>query len=82
VELVVVEVLVIVVPAILGRFLGILASFPVVFPVVPCASPDILLAFALAFLSWRLPFAAAATTERQQRDLFQPMKDSSLVVVV
>jgi 4-amino-4-deoxy-L-arabinose transferase-like glycosyltransferase len=70
VELVVVEVAVVGVPAVLGAFLGVLASFPVVFPVAPDASLDILVAFALVFLSWCLPFATAAASERQQRDLF------------
>jgi hypothetical protein len=62
----VVEVVVVVVPAVLGAFLGVHASFPVVFPPYPSASPDILVAFALAFPSWCLPIAAAATSERQQ----------------
>ena len=44
-----VEVVVVVVPAVLGTFLGVLASFPIVFPAVPGASPDVLVAFALAF---------------------------------
>ena len=76
-----VEVVVVVVPAVLGAFLGVLASFPVVFPTVPGASPDVLVAFVLAFLSWCLPFAAAAASERRQWDLFQPVEGSSLVVV-
>jgi hypothetical protein len=80
-----VEVVVVVVPAILGAFLGVLASFPVVFPTAPGASPDVLVAFAHAFPSWCLPFAATVSSERQQRDLFQPVEglaeDSSLVVV-
>jgi hypothetical protein len=71
VELVVVEVVVILVPAVLGAYLGILASFPVVFPVVPGASPNVLVAFVLAFMSWCFPFAAAAASERRQLDLFQ-----------
>lgn len=66
-------------------FLGVLASFPIVFLATPSASPDVLIAFALAFPSWCLPFAVAAASERQQWDLFQPVegsvKDSSLVVV-
>jgi hypothetical protein len=49
------------------------------------ASPDVLVAFALAFPSWCLPIAAAAASEWQQRDLFQLVEglaeDSSLVVV-
>ena len=56
-----------------------------VVPVVLVSSPDILVAFVLAFQSWCLPFAAAATSKRRQRDLFQPVEDSeedsSLVVV-
>jgi hypothetical protein len=82
---VVVEVVVATAPAILGAFLGVIASFTVVFPAAPSASPDVLVAFELAFLSWCLPIAAAAASERQQQDLFQPVKgsveDSSLVVV-
>jgi hypothetical protein len=66
----VVEVVVAVVPTVLGAFLGVRASFHVVFPPAPSASPDVLVAFALAFPSWCLPFAAVATSERQQRDLF------------
>jgi hypothetical protein len=81
VELVVEVVVVVVVPAVLGAFLGVLASFPVVFPVVPGASPDVLVAFALAFLSWCLPIATVAASERQQLDRFQPVEGSSLVVV-
>jgi hypothetical protein len=57
--------------------LDVLASFPV----VSSASPDVLVAFALAFLSWCLPFVADAAYERRQRDLFQPVEGSSLVVV-
>ena len=80
-----VEVVVVVVPAVLGAFLSVLASFLVVFPAAPGASLDVLVAFVLAFLSWCLPFAAAAASERQQRDLFQPVEglveDSSLVVI-
>jgi hypothetical protein len=82
---VVVEVVVLVVPVVLGAFLGILASFPIIFLAAPGISPDVLVAFVLAFLSWCLPFAAAAASERQQRDLFQPVEglveDSSLVVI-
>jgi hypothetical protein len=63
----VVEVVVVVVPI---SFLGVLASFRVVFPAAPSASPNVLIAFVLAFPSWCLPFAAAATSERQQWDLF------------
>jgi hypothetical protein len=74
-------VVVAVIPTVLGVFFGVLASFPIVFPVAPGASPNVLVAFALAFPSWCLPFAAAATSERQQRDLFQPVEDSSLVMV-
>ena len=77
----VVELVVVVVPGILGAFLGVLVSFLVVFPVVPCASPDVLVAFALAFLSWCLPIATVAASERQQLDRFQPVEGSSLVVV-
>jgi hypothetical protein len=75
---VVVGVVVAVIPTVLGVFFGVLASFPVVFP---GASPNVLVAFALAFPSWCLPFAAASASERQQRDLFQPVEDSSLVMV-
>jgi hypothetical protein len=75
---VVVEVVVAVVPV-------VPAGFPVTFPAAPGASPDVLVAFALAFPSWCLPFAIAAASERQQRDLFQPVEDlaedSSLFVV-
>jgi hypothetical protein len=67
---VVVEVVVVVVPAILDAFLGVLASFPVIFPTVPGASPDVLVTFVLAFLSWCLPFAVAAASERRQLDRF------------
>jgi hypothetical protein len=74
----VVEVVVVVVPA-------VLSSFPIVFPTAPGASPDVLVAFALAFPSWCLPFAVAAASKRQQRGLFQPVEglaeDSSLVMV-
>ena len=59
-----VEVVVPIVPVVLGAFLGVLASFPVVFPTAPGASPDVLVAFALAFPSWCLPFAAVAASER------------------
>jgi hypothetical protein len=59
---VLVEVVVVVVPAVLGAFLGVLASFPVVFPIVLGASLDVLVAFASAFPSWCLPFVAAAET--------------------
>jgi hypothetical protein len=80
-----VVVVVVVVPAVLGAFLGVLASFHVVFPAAPGASPDVLVAFAIAFSSWCLPFAAAAASGRQQQDLFQSVEgsteDSSLVVV-
>ena len=76
-----VEVVVVVIPV---SFLGVLASFPVVFPVAPDASPEILVAFVLAFLSWCLTIATGAASERQQWDLFHPeeglTKDSSLVV--
>jgi hypothetical protein len=78
---VVLEVVVVVVPAILG----ILASFHIIFPAAPGATPNVLVAFALAFLSRCFPFAAAAASEWQQRDLFKPVEgsaeDSSLVVV-
>ena len=78
-------VVVVVVLAVLGAFLGVLASFLVVFPVVPGASPDVPVAFVPAFPSWCLPFAAADASEWQQRDLFKPVEgstqDSSLVVV-
>jgi hypothetical protein len=60
----VVEVIVLVVPVVLGAFLGVLATFPVVFPAAPGASPIVLVEFALAFPSWCLPFAAAATSDR------------------
>jgi hypothetical protein len=66
VVLLVVEVVAVVVPAVRGAFLVVLASFPVVFPTVPGASPDILVAFALAFVSWCLPFVAAVASERRQ----------------
>jgi hypothetical protein len=79
VELVVV--VVVVVPAIFGSFLCVLASFPVVFSTIPVASPDVLVAFALAFPSWCLPFAVAVAYERWQLDMFQPVEGSSLVVV-
>jgi hypothetical protein len=54
----------------LAHFFGVLASFPIVFPATPGASPDVLVTFALAFPSWCLPFAVAAASERQQQDLF------------
>jgi hypothetical protein len=44
-------VVVVVVPVVLGAFLDILASFPIIFPAAPGASPDVLAAFVLAFLS-------------------------------
>jgi hypothetical protein len=66
----VVEVVVVVVPAILGAFLDVLASFPVVFLIVLDESPNVLVAFALASLSWCLPFAATAASKRRQLDLF------------
>jgi hypothetical protein len=81
---VVVEVVVVVVPVILGAFLSVLVSFLVVFPVAPSASPDVLVAFAPAFLSWCLPFAIAVASERQQQDLFllvEALEDSFLVAV-
>jgi hypothetical protein len=78
---VVVQVVVVVVPAVLGSFLGVLVSFLVVFPTAPGASLVVPDAFVFAFLSWCLSFAVAAASERQQRDLFQPVEDSSLVVV-
>ena len=65
-----VEVVVATVPAVLSAFLGVLASFPIVFPTAPGTSPVVLDAFALAFPSWCLLIVAAATSERQQRDLF------------
>jgi hypothetical protein len=74
---VVVEMVVVVVPSVLG----VLASFPVVFLAIPGAFPNILVAFVLAFLSWCLPFAAATASERQQRDLFQLVEGLFLVVV-
>jgi hypothetical protein len=43
-----------VVVVVLGIHPSVLASFPVVFPVVPGTSPDVLVAFLLAFPSWRL----------------------------
>jgi hypothetical protein len=63
VELLVVEVVVVVVHAVLGAFLGVLASFPIVFPAAPGASPNVLVTFVLAFPSWCLPFVAAAASE-------------------
>jgi hypothetical protein len=79
------EVVVAVVPAIISAYLGVLSSFTVVFPTVPGTSPDVLVTLALAFPSWCLPFAAAAASERQQHDRYQPVEgsveDSSLVVV-
>jgi hypothetical protein len=65
---VVVEVVVVVVPAILSAFLGALVSFLLVFPIVPGASPVVLVAFAPASLSWCLPFTATSASERWQRD--------------
>jgi hypothetical protein len=64
VELVVVEVVVVVaaVPV-------ILVSSPVAFPTAPGASPDVLVASKLAYLSWCLPFAAADASEEQLLDL-------------
>ena len=63
----------------------VLVSSPVAFPAAPGAFPDVLVAFAPAFLSWCLSFDAATASERQLRDLFQPVEgsveDSSLVVV-
>ena len=57
----------------------------VAFPAAPVASPDVLVTSELAFPAWCLPFAAAAASEWQQRDLYQPVEglveDSSLVVV-
>jgi hypothetical protein len=38
-------------------------EFPVTFLAAPGASPDVLDAFAPAFPSWCLPFAAATTSE-------------------
>jgi hypothetical protein len=71
---------VVVVPVVLGAFLDVLSSFPIVFPIIPGAFSDVLVAFALAFLSWCLPFAVAAASERRQLDRFHPMEGSSLVV--
>jgi hypothetical protein len=63
----------------------VLVSSLVAFPAAPCASPDVLVTFAPAFLSWCFPFTAVAASERQLWDLFQPVEglveDSSLVVV-
>jgi hypothetical protein len=77
VELVVVVEVVVVVVAVPV----VLVSSPVAFPSAPGSSPDVLVASELAFPSWCLPFAAVAASEQQQRDLFQPVEDSSLVVV-
>jgi hypothetical protein len=54
VELVVVEVVVVVVPAVLGAFLGVLASFPIVLD-----------GSMLAFLSLCWPFAVVVAFEQQ-----------------
>jgi hypothetical protein len=82
---VVVEVIVVSIPAVLGVFLGVLASFSIIFPTAPSASPVVLNTFALAFPSWCLLIVAAAASERQQQDLIQHLEglaeDSSLVVV-
>jgi hypothetical protein len=43
----------------------VLVSSLVAFPAAPCASPDVLVTFAPAFLSWCFPFAAVAASERQ-----------------
>jgi hypothetical protein len=60
-------------------------AVPAGFPVAPGASLDVPDGSTLAFPSWYSPFAAAATSERQLRDLFQlvegSVEDSSLVVV-
>jgi ABC-type phosphate/phosphonate transport system permease subunit len=57
-------VVVVVVRAVLGTFIGVLASFPVVLPAAPSASPNVLVAFVLAFPSWCLPFVVATASER------------------
>jgi hypothetical protein len=60
-------------------------AVPVGFPVAPSASPDVPNGSTLAFPSWYSPSAAIAASERQPRDLFQPVEgleeDSSPVVV-
>jgi hypothetical protein len=77
--------LVVVVVVVVAAVPVVLVSSPVAFPAAPGASPDVLAASKLAFPSWCLPFAAAAASEWQQRDLYQPVEglveDSSLVVV-
>jgi hypothetical protein len=79
----VVELLVVVVPVVVVDV--VLVSSPVASPVAPGASPDVLVASELAYLSWCLPFAAATASERWELDLSHPVEgsveDSSLVVV-
>jgi hypothetical protein len=57
--LLVVEVVVVV-----AAVLVVLVSSPVAFPAAPGTSPEVLVAFVLAFQSWCLSFAAAAASER------------------
>jgi hypothetical protein len=70
---------------VVAAVLVVLVSSPVAFPDAPGASPDILAASKLAFQSWCSPFAAAAASERQLLDLFQPVEgsveDPSLVAI-
>jgi hypothetical protein len=81
VERVVVEEVVVVVAAVPV----VLVSSPITFPAAPSTSPVVLVASDLAYLSWCLPFAAAAAFERQLLDLLQPVEgsveDSSVVEV-
>ena len=63
----------------------VLASSPIAFPAISGASPDVLAASELAFLSLYLPSGAAAASKRQLLDPSQPVeglvKDSSLALV-
>jgi hypothetical protein len=65
VELVVVDVVLAVVPAVLDEFLG-----------APIASPNALDRFALAFPSWCYPSIVVVAFEQQLQDLSEPVEDS------
>jgi hypothetical protein len=70
---------------VVAAFSVALVSSPIAFPVVPDASPGVLVAFELAFQSLCSPSATTAASERQPLDLSQPgegsVENSSLVAV-
>ena len=77
--------MVVVAVVVVAVILVVLVSSLVASPTAPGASPDVLVASELAYMSWCLPFAAAAASERRELDLSRPVEgsveDSSLVVV-